>query len=89
MPFHNMSWIQYPSYVSTAVEDIIEAQSLLARCMYVCLCVCIWCCVSCWAWPSGSSTWSSPSEHAQGLVLKVTNLLTMLLTFTVLSHQTT
>lgn len=33
MPFHNMSWIQYPSYVSTAVEDVIEAQSLLARCI--------------------------------------------------------
>ncbi|XP_048186478.1 uncharacterized protein LOC125339374 [Perognathus longimembris pacificus] len=41
MGSHNMSWIQYPSHVSPAVEDVIATQSIISRCthVYVALCV--------------------------------------------------
>ncbi|XP_008532535.2 uncharacterized protein [Equus asinus] len=35
MSSHNMSWIQYPSRVSTAVEDVIASQSVVSRCVHV------------------------------------------------------
>ncbi|KAM4820529.1 uncharacterized protein RHO17_002212 [Thomomys bottae] len=35
MGSHNMSWIQYPSHVSPAVEDVIAAQSIISRCTQV------------------------------------------------------
>ncbi|XP_004440985.1 PREDICTED: uncharacterized protein LOC101407016 [Ceratotherium simum simum] len=35
MSSHNMSWIQYPSHVSTAVEDVIASQSIISRCVHV------------------------------------------------------
>ncbi|XP_022275522.1 uncharacterized protein [Canis lupus baileyi] len=35
MSSHNMSWVQYPSCVSTAVEDVIAAQSIISRCLHV------------------------------------------------------
>ncbi|KAG8509779.1 hypothetical protein J0S82_017297 [Galemys pyrenaicus] len=41
MTSHNMSWIRYPSQVSTAVEDIIVSQSIIARCAHVYLAVCV------------------------------------------------
>lgn len=35
MSLHNMSWVQYPSRVSTAFEDVIAAQSIVSRCLHV------------------------------------------------------
>ncbi|XP_037362626.1 uncharacterized protein LOC119241437 [Talpa occidentalis] len=40
MTSHNMSWIQYPNDVSTAVEDVIASQSIIARCMHVYMALC-------------------------------------------------
>lgn len=41
MASHNMSWVHYPSRVSPAVEEVITAQSVLARALqaYVVLCL--------------------------------------------------
>ncbi|XP_030888030.1 uncharacterized protein LOC102742295 [Leptonychotes weddellii] len=38
---HNMSWVRYPSHVSTAVEDVITAQSIVSRCLYVYMALCV------------------------------------------------
>ncbi|ELV11027.1 uncharacterized protein LOC102482823 [Tupaia chinensis] len=35
MDSHNMSWIQYPSHVSPAVEEVIATQSTVSRCMHI------------------------------------------------------
>ncbi|XP_052025049.1 uncharacterized protein LOC127673372 isoform X1 [Apodemus sylvaticus] len=41
MDHRNMSWVRYPSHVSPAVEDIIAAQSIIARCTHVYVAVCV------------------------------------------------
>ncbi|XP_012878944.1 PREDICTED: uncharacterized protein LOC105990955 [Dipodomys ordii] len=41
MSSHNMSWIQYPSHVSPAVEDVIAVQSVISRCTHVYVVLCI------------------------------------------------
>ncbi|XP_004617317.2 uncharacterized protein LOC101543242 [Sorex araneus] len=89
MPGHNMSWIQYPSHVSTAVEDIIAAQGLLARCIQVYMVLCIP--LSLAAGLFNLATFIRRRDKLGSLdvlllALTVTNLLATMLSFTVLSR---
>ncbi|XP_055984543.1 uncharacterized protein LOC130036669 [Sorex fumeus] len=89
MPSHNMSWIHYPSYVSTAVEDIITAQGLLSRCVYVYVVLCIP--LSLAAGLFNLATFVRRRARLGNLdvfllALTVTNLLATMLSLTVLSR---
>lgn len=89
MPSHNMSWIQYPSHVSTAVEDVITVQGLLARCMqvYVVLCVPLSLAAGLFNLVTFIRRRASLSSLDMLLLtLTVTNLLATLLSLTVLSR---
>lgn len=89
MSSHNMSWVRYPSRVSTAVEDIITAQSIVSRCLHVYMAVCVP--VSLAAGLFNLTTFIKGRARRGGLDaflsdLTVTNVLVTLLSLTTISR---